>query len=173
MSDLVPVSLGVLPNNVQASTSKCTLVILWSLYKLRLEVHNTYLQFRIIQVQFESDNGFDLDLWQHVIIQERDGATPKACSLSLISSFMIISDSLQSQPGYLVPQYFIVLIQLVTDKCRKKQVKKILIFTCFLSCKGSLKQSQGEARKVAITKTNKNTRTVELLRQIAKIKAIS
>lgn len=59
---------------------------------------------------------------------------------------------------------------------QKKQVsEKKLIFTCFLSCKGRLKQSQGEARKVAITKKtkNKNTRTVELLRQIAKIKAIS
>lgn len=98
MRDLVPVSLHVLPNNMQVSTKKFTFVILWSLYELHSEVHNIYLQFRIIQIQFESDNGFDLHLWWHVIIQERDGVTQKACSLSLVSSFMINSDILQSQP---------------------------------------------------------------------------
>lgn len=93
MRDLGSVSLPVLQKNMQVSTRKFTFVILWSLYELCSEVHNIYVEFRIKEIRFGSDNGFDLHPWWHIIIQEREGVAEKASSLSLISSYVRRSGS--------------------------------------------------------------------------------
>lgn len=71
---------------------------------------NIHLNFRVIQIQFERYNGFDVLLLWHLIIQGWGGVTQEACSLSLIRSYLINSDSLQSQPR--VP-CFLIFIDLI------------------------------------------------------------
>lgn len=94
----MPVSLAVLPKDMPVSVGKVNSVVLWSLHELRSEVHNIYLELRIIQIQLGSDTGFDQHPGWHVIIQEREGVPEKACTLSLISGWLMrpAADTAQS-----------------------------------------------------------------------------
>lgn len=84
-------------------------MILWSLYELNMFKSS---QILLLQIQFESYNGFNLHLWWDVIMQEWERATEKDYSLSQISSYMIKPGSWQSQSrvfSFLVFNGFIMI----------------------------------------------------------------
>lgn len=124
MRDMLPVSLPFLPRVMQVSSRKFTFFIPWSLYELCLEVHNSWLKLRIVEIQLGSDNGFDLHPWWHVITQGWEGGPENACALSLISGCVMRPGRWQSQPrvsSFLVFRTFTT----ISDRLMQKRTEKL------------------------------------------------